>query len=121
LETADEVQAAFTQELATSEVNQVLEKAVQAHPPPVRGGFRPKIRYGHQGGRRPPTIVIHGNRTESLPKNYRKYLTNQFRRAFHLEGVPLRLELRTQDNPYQGKPRGRRPRKNPKKTPGKRR
>lgn len=121
LETADRIHTAFTQELTTNAINRVLQDAITAHPPPVRKGFRTKIRYGHQGGQRPPTIVIHGNRTEFLPKNYRKYLTNQFRRAFDLEGVPLRLELRTQENPYEGKPRGRRPRKDAKKAPGKRR
>ena len=57
----------------------------------------------HQGGRRPPLIVVHGNQTELLPDSYRRYLVNEFRRAFDLAGTPIRLELRTGHNPFAGR------------------
>ena len=55
------------------------------------------------GGSNPPTIVIHGNQVEKLPVSYQRYLEKQFREALKLEGTPVRLELKSGDNPYEGK------------------
>jgi GTP-binding protein len=66
-------------------------------------GRRIKLRYAHQGGRNPPVVVIHGNQTEHVPDAYRRYLENHFRRVFHLEGTPMRIEFRTDPNPYAGR------------------
>ena len=109
LEAAERVYQAFTVDLSTNRVSQVLNAATTAHPPPFRGGFRPKLRYAHQGGRCPPTFVIHGTRTGTLPANYRRYLERHFREAFDLEGVPVRLAMRTEANPYQGRARHKQP------------
>jgi GTP-binding protein len=95
--------AAATRELSTPELTSILEQAVQAHQPPLVRGRRIKLRYAHQGGRNPPIIVIHGNQTERLPDSYRRYLMNAFREALRLSGTPIRLELRTGSNPYQGR------------------
>jgi GTP-binding protein len=64
---------------------------------------RIKLAYAHQGGRRPPLIVVHGNQTDALPQNYRRYLVGCFRKAFRLRGTPIRLELRTGKNPFAGR------------------
>ncbi len=90
-------------DLATPRLNEVLREAVTAHPPPVVRRHRVKLSYAHQGGKRPPTIVIHGNQTTSLAGSYRRYLINRFRRAFRLKGTPIRLELRAGRNPFQGR------------------
>ena len=90
-------------EFSTPRLNEILERAMVAHAPPIVAGRRTRLRYAHQGGRHPPIIVIHGNRAERLPGHYRRYLTNVFRRALKLEGAALRLEFRTGDNPYAGK------------------
>ena len=95
--------ASATQDIPTAELNRLLEHAVHAHPPPLVRGRRIKLRYAHQGGRNPPIIVIHGNQTERLPEAYRRYLENSFRRALGLVGTPIRLELKTGENPFQGK------------------
>lgn len=94
--------AAFI-DLSTSALSDVLEQAVHAHPPPAVAGRRIKLRYAHQGGRNPPTIVIHGNQTEKLNLNYRRYLTNAFRDAFKLHGTPIVLQFKTSDNPFKGR------------------
>ena len=90
-------------EFPTPWLNKILERALIVHPPPLVGGRRIRLRYAHQGGRHPPILVIHGNRTERLPAHYRRYLVNTFRKKLHLEGVPLRLELKSGDNPYSGR------------------
>ena len=87
-------------EFSTPLLNQILERALTVHPPQLVGGRRIRLRYAHQGGRHPPILVIHGNRTERLPANYRRYLVNTFRKTLRLEGVPLRLELKSGENPY---------------------
>jgi len=89
--------------LPTPLLTRLLEQAVQAHQPPLVRGRRIKLRYAHQGGRNPPIIVIHGNQTDALPAAYRRYLVNRFRGALDLAGTPLRLELRSGENPYEGR------------------
>ncbi|HEX4873145.1 MAG TPA: ribosome biogenesis GTPase Der [Nevskiaceae bacterium] len=101
-----DVQAAYeatTRHLPTPELTRVLEKAVEAHNPPAVLGRRIKLRYAHQGGENPPVIVIHGNQTDQLPPTYKRYLANEFRRAFELTGVPLSLVFKTGDNPFKDK------------------
>lgn len=90
-------------DLATPELTRVLQDAVTAHQPPMARGRRIKLRYAHQGGRNPPVIVIHGGQAEMLPASYRRFLANVFRKAFRLQGTPIRIELKSGDNPFAGK------------------
>ncbi|MDH5190773.1 MAG: ribosome biogenesis GTPase Der [Gammaproteobacteria bacterium] len=95
-------QSAF-RKIATPKLTQILEDAMQAHPPPSIKGRRIKLRYAHQGGKNPPLIIIHGNQTKSVPDSYRRYLENTFRKVLHLKGTPIQIEFRTGDNPYKDK------------------
>ncbi len=103
LEEADRVYASATRDLPTPDLTRILEAAVAEHQPPLVHGRRIKLRYAHQGGRNPPIVVIHGNQTDALPEAYRRYLINRFRQALDLQGTPLRLQLRTGANPFQGR------------------
>ena len=100
LNTVDRVQQSIFADFSTPEATRILEQAVKVHAPPSVNGRRIKLRYAHQGGRNPPTIVIHGNQVKALPDSYRRYLGNTFRRELGLEGTPLRIELRQSDNPF---------------------
>jgi len=102
-------EAAF-RDMPTAALTQALEEAVMAHAPPTVRGRRIKLRYAHQGGRNPPTVVIHGTQAERLPGPYRRYLINTFRRVFGLAGTPVRIELRSPENPYAGRRRKLTPR-----------
>lgn len=95
--------ASATRALSTAEVNDVLQMAVENHTPPLVRGRRIKLRYAHAGGRKPPLIVIHGNQLESLPKSYLRYLMNTYREHFKLVGTPIRIELKTSTNPFEGR------------------
>lgn len=99
----DKAYASAMQELSTSELTKLLETAVSENPPPMAGGRRIKLRYANPGGHNPPIIVIHGNQTEKVPKSYRRYLMNYFRKALKMIGTPLRLHFKTSDNPFKGK------------------
>lgn len=92
-----------TRELPTPELTRVLLKAWQAHQPPMSQGRASRLRFAHAGGSLPPRIIIHGNRTESIPDTYRRYLENTFIRHFKLRGTPLFVEFRNGTNPYRQK------------------
>ncbi len=91
--------AAFAR-LPTPKLTRALHAAVERQLPPRAGASRPKMRYAHQGGQNPPTIVIHGNSLARVPDAYRRYLEGWFRETFDLHGTPLRIEFRTSANPY---------------------
>ena len=103
LDEVDRAYANAVRHLSTPELTRLLQDLVQEHQPPLVNGRRIKLRYAHQGGRNPPIIVIHGNQTAEVPESYRRYLVNRFRKLLKLEGTPLRLELRTGENPYEGR------------------
>jgi GTP-binding protein len=92
-----------TRKFSTPELTRLLEDLVQTHQPPLIRGRRIKLRYAHQGGKNPPTIIIHGNQVESVPNAYRRYLVNAFIKHFKLEGTPLRVEFKGSENPYKDK------------------
>ena len=73
---------------------------MQVNPPPLVRGRQVRLRYAHQGGRYPPVIVVHGTQAQRLPDHYKRYLENAFREALKLKGTPVRVELRTGDNPF---------------------
>jgi len=103
LRAASRAAVAAVRDLPTNELNSILQAAIVAHPPPVVRQRRVKLSYAHQGGKRPPVIVVHGNQTKRLPGSYQRYLINRFRKAFRLKGTPIRLELRTGKNPFEGR------------------
>ena len=76
---------------------------LRLRPPPLVRGRRIKPRYAHQGGRNPPVIVIHGTQAQRTPEDYRRSLSNCFRKAFDLHGTPVRVEFRSDDNPFAGR------------------
>jgi GTPase len=90
-------------ELATPRLTRVLEDALQVNPPPLVRGRQVRLRYAHQGGRYPPLIVVHGTQATRLPDHYKRYLENAFREALKLKGTPVRVELRTTENPFAGR------------------
>ncbi len=88
---------------STRELSDILERAVAGHSPPMVRGHTPKLRYAHLGGHNPLRIVIHGSRLEDLPDAYQRYLSNSFRKALKLTGVPVWLQFRKGKNPYEGR------------------
>jgi GTP-binding protein len=86
--------------ISTARLNQWLTEAQEANPPPAVSGRRIKIRYMTQIKARPPHFAIFGNQLDALPTSYSRYLVNSIREAFKLPGVPIRVSLRTGQNPF---------------------
>ena len=89
--------------MPTPVLTRLLLEAVQFQSPQRAGMFRPKLRYAHQGGMNPPVIVVHGNSLEHVTDSYKRFLEARFRKEFKLSGTPLRIEMKTSNNPYAGK------------------
>jgi GTP-binding protein len=97
--------ASARKDLGTNQLTTILQSAVADHAPPSVNGRRIKLRYAHAGGQNPPTIVIHGKQTSKLPASYSRYLEKTFRKVLKLEGTPVRIELRSDENPFTKKER----------------
>lgn len=94
---------AAMRKMPTSVLTRLLQEAVQYQAPRKAGMFRPKMRYAHQGGMNPPIIVIHGNSLDHVSHAYLRFLEGWFRKAFKLEGTPLKIEMKTSENPFADK------------------
>ena len=103
LAAVDTAFAAAMAKLSTPRLTRALQAAVVQQQPPMAGRFRPKMRYAHQGGSNPPIIVIHGTGLDGVKAPYKRYLENTFQKAFKLQGTPLRIELRSAANPFEGR------------------
>jgi GTP-binding protein len=64
------------------------------------GGKRIKPKYMAQTKARPPTFVLFSSRAEQMPEQYRRYLVNSLRESFDMPGVPIRVSLKSNKNPY---------------------
>ncbi len=97
--------ASANRKMSTPVLTRLLLEAVQFQQPPRTGIFRPKMRYAHQGGMNPPIIIIHGNSLEHVTESYKRYLEGRFRKEFDLKGTPLRIQMKSAENPYKSKER----------------
>jgi GTP-binding protein len=89
--------------MSTPVLTRLLLEAVQFQTPKKTGMYRPKLRYAHQGGMNPPIIVIHGNSLEHVTDAYKRFLEGRFRKEFDLVGTPLRIQMKSSQNPYSEK------------------
>jgi GTP-binding protein len=96
-----QVAEVWNRRIATAQLNDWLQGALDANPPPAVAGRRIKIRYMTQVKARPPHFAIFGNQLDALPKSYTRYLVNGLRETFELPGVPIRMSLRTSKNPFE--------------------
>ncbi len=80
--------------ISTGKLNDVLADATARVQPPTDKGKRLKIYYMTQASTRPPTFVCFCNRADLFHFSYQRYLENQIRSTFGLEGTPVRFVIR---------------------------
>ena len=80
--------------ITTGKLNEVLADATARVQPPTDKGKRLKIYYVTQTSTRPPTFVYFVNNAELFHYSYQRYLDNQIRAVFGLEGTPTRIIIR---------------------------
>ena len=95
--------ASANRKMSTPVLTRLLMEAVQFQQPQRSGMFRPKMRYAHQGGMNPPIVIIHGNSLEHVTESYKRYLEGRIRKEFDLVGTPMRIQLKSSQNPFNEK------------------
>jgi GTP-binding protein len=98
----------WSTKVKTRDLNDWLAMATQRHPPPAVNGRRIKTKYMAQTKARPPTFVLFASRADALPDQYRRYLINSMRESFDLPGVPIRITIKSNKNPYADESEGNR-------------
>lgn len=80
--------------ISTAMLNQVINEAIAVVQPPTDKGKRLKVLYITQAATKPPTFVIFVNKRDLFHFSYERYLVNQLRKNFGLEGTPIRIIVR---------------------------
>ena len=80
--------------VTTGALNELLARATARVQPPSDKGKRLKIYYMTQASTKPPTFVCFVNRAELFHFSYQRYIENQIREAFGMEGTPIRIIVR---------------------------
>ena len=83
--------------ISTGKLNDVLAMATARVQPPTDRGRRLKIYYMTQASTRPPTFVCFVNRKDLFHYSYQRYIDNQIREVFGLEGTPTRFIIRERE------------------------
>ena len=83
-----------TMRISTGKLNDILADATARVQPPSDKGKRLKIYYMTQASTKPPTFVCFCNNAELFHFSYQRYLENQIRGIFGLEGTPVRFVIR---------------------------
>ena len=83
--------------IKTGRLNEILAAATLRVQPPTDKGKRLKIYYMTQTSTRPPTFVFFVNNAELFHYSYQRYIENQIREVFGLEGTPVRFVIRERD------------------------
>jgi GTP-binding protein len=91
LETVHEVADAYRARVGTGQLNRFFETVLSTHPPPTMGNRAPRLFFITQAESSPPLFVVMTNEPEHIHFSYQRYLTNQLRKAFGFEGVPLKV------------------------------
>ena len=86
--------------VATGPLNKWLSDRESQNPAPLVSGRRNRLKYIAQINTRPPTFALWISQPKEFPASYKRYLLNALREDFDMEGLPLRLLVRTSKNPY---------------------
>ena len=84
--------------LSTSALNDVIIEAVSMHNPPSFKGKRLKIYFTHQTGTNPPKITFEVNNKKLVHFSYARYLENELRKSFDLDGTPIILQFKNKND-----------------------
>lgn len=108
MEAIERTHRVWNRRVSTGKLNRWMEGVLTHHPPPAVAGRRLKIKYITQVKARPPGFVVSCSRPDAMPQSYVRYLVNSLRESFDMPGVPIRIALRSPDNPFANKAKKKR-------------
>lgn len=88
-----DIEARRDQPTKTRVLNELLQKAVQKHPPAGLKNTHPKLRYIVQTDAMPPWFVIHGSNLKFVHWSYKRYLERLIRETYNYAGVPIKFSF----------------------------
>lgn len=94
IETGLEVYKNRQRKISTSELNDTMQKSIQAYKPPVVRGNPVKIKFVTQLPTLVPSFAFFCNYPDDVKQPYKNYLENQLRQHFDFQGVPIRIFFR---------------------------
>lgn len=89
-----DIDARRKQETKTRVLNDLLQKAIQKHPPAGLKNTHPKLRYMVQTDTAPPWFVIYGSNLKFVHWSYKRYLERLLRETYNFSGTPIRFSFR---------------------------
>ena len=107
LPTVDRVAQAHRTEIPTPVLNQAFTEWTTRHPAPIYHRKPVRFYYATQVETRPPKMAVYTSSPAGVPAHYERYLENQLRGAFDLEGTPVRLDFRARRPQRYGKKKKR--------------
>ena len=94
METSWSVYERTKNNIPTNKLNTVIEKTMRENPPPAEKGKVIKINYSVQVHKQPVVIALYSNYPKLIKVPYQRFLMNQIRASFDLNGIPIRLSIR---------------------------
>ena len=94
LKTAKKIYDLRLTNLGTSDLNKFLQKTLKLQSPPATKGKAINLKYMTQVSSAPHLFVIFTNYPKLIPPSYKRFIENQLRENFDLEGVPIRISFR---------------------------
>jgi GTP-binding protein len=88
------VTACHRKRVGTAELNRFFEDVLERHPPPTSGGRSVRLYYVTQARAAPPTFIVSTNHPDRVHFSYQRYVQNQIRERFDLQGTPIRVHYR---------------------------
>lgn len=89
-----DIDARRKQETKTRVLNDLLQKAIQKHPPAGLKNTHPKLRYMVQTDTAPPWFVIYGSNLKFIHWSYKRYLERLLRETYNFAGTPIKFSFR---------------------------
>lgn len=92
-ELALDIEARRNQETKTRVLNDLLQTAIQKHPPAGLKNTHPKLRYIVQTDTNPPWFVIHGSNLKFVHWSYKRYFERLLRETYDYSGTPIKFSF----------------------------
>jgi GTP-binding protein len=106
VKTIREVDAAYHGRVTTGALNRFFAEVLEHRSPPTKDGKAPRIYFITQAETAPPTFVVVTNAPDSIHFSYQRYVQNQLRKIFNLNGTPIRVIYKEKRKRAKGAPKG---------------
>ncbi len=93
-----EIEKSYGIKISTPQLNKFIEKTMKQYSPPQYQGRRLKIYYLTQLRSFPPRFILFINDTKLFDAGYKRYLFNQFKKEFSLQGVPVLFTIKKRES-----------------------